>query len=68
MHVEVFSTWLFAEGKVVKTIESYMNDVTGFEKYLQEKLMDVPVLSRFSFERYLSRKYDDVIYCLFPSR
>jgi integrase/recombinase XerD len=47
-----FEKWLFAEGKAVKTIESYVNDVKGFQSYLQEKLKDVPVLSRFSFVRY----------------
>jgi integrase/recombinase XerD len=52
LDVEEFSNWLFAEGKAVKTIESYVNDVKGFQSYLQEKLKDVPVLSRFSFVRY----------------
>ncbi|MGE7664283.1 tyrosine-type recombinase/integrase [Ureibacillus composti] len=47
-----FKQWLFTEGKAVKTIESYVNDVKGFQSYLQEKLKDVPVLSRFSFVRY----------------
>lgn len=52
MDVDEFSKWLFAEGKAVKTIESYVNDVKGYHFYLQEKLTDVPVLSRFSFVRY----------------
>lgn len=52
MEVEDFSNWLFAEGKAAKTIESYVNDVKGFQSYLREKLKDVPVLSRFSFVRY----------------
>lgn len=47
-----FEQWLFTEGKAAKTIESYVNDVKGFQSYLQEKLKDVPVLSRFSFVRY----------------
>jgi integrase/recombinase XerD len=52
LDVDEFSNWLFAEGKAVKTIESYVNDVKGFQSYLQEKLKDIPVLSRFSFVRY----------------
>jgi integrase/recombinase XerD len=52
LNVEDFSNWLFSEGKAVKTIESYVNDVKGFQSYLQQKLNDVPVLSRFSFVRY----------------
>ena len=52
MYIDEFSNWLFSEGKAVKTIESYVNDVKGFQSYLQEKLKDVPVLSRFSFVRY----------------
>jgi integrase/recombinase XerD len=50
--VEEFSNWLFSEGKAAKTIESYANDVKGFQSYLREKLKDIPVLSRFSFVRY----------------
>lgn len=52
MYGEGFSNWLFSEGKAVKTIESYVNDVKGFQAYLQEKLKDDAVLSRFSFVRY----------------
>lgn len=52
MYVDEFSNWLFAEGKAVKTIESYVNDVKGFQFYLQEKLKDMTDLSRFSFVRY----------------
>lgn len=52
MEITDFSQWLFTEGKAAKTIESYANDVKGFQSYLQEKLDDVPVLSRFSFVRY----------------
>lgn len=52
METAEFSQWLFTEGKAAKTIESYVNDVKGFQSYLQEKLDDVPVLSRFSFVRY----------------
>ena len=52
MDIEEFANWLFTEGKAAKTIESYVNDVKGFQSYLQEMLKDVPVLSRFSFVRY----------------
>ncbi|MBB6176025.1 site-specific recombinase XerD [Anoxybacillus tengchongensis] len=52
MDIEKFERWLFAEGKAPKTIESYVNDVKGFQSYLQEKLKDMPVLSRFSFVKY----------------
>ncbi|WP_324611588.1 site-specific integrase [Bacillus massiliglaciei] len=52
MEIAEFEQWLFTEGKAAKTIESYVNDVKGFQLYLQEKLEDVPVLSRFSFVRY----------------
>jgi integrase/recombinase XerD len=52
LHIEEFSNWLFEEGKADKTIESYVNDVKGFQSYQEEKLKDIPVLSRFSFVRY----------------
>lgn len=52
MDIEKFEQWLFADGKAPKTIESYVNDVKGFQSYLQEKLKDMPVLSRFSFVKY----------------
>jgi integrase/recombinase XerD len=52
LDIEKFEKWLFAEGKAPKTIESYVNDVKGFQSYLQEKLKDMSVLSRFSFVKY----------------
>lgn len=52
MNVDHFSNWLFTEGKATKTIESYVNDVKGFQSYLQEKLKDKLILSHFSFVRY----------------
>ncbi len=52
MDINEFKQWLFTDGKAAKTIESYVNDVKGFQSYLQEKLNDVPILSRFSFVRY----------------
>ncbi|MBG9654087.1 tyrosine-type recombinase/integrase [Cytobacillus firmus] len=47
-----FEKWLFSEGKAAKTIESYVNDVKGFQAYLLQKLKEDAVLSRFSFVRY----------------
>lgn len=52
MDIEKFKQWLFAEGKAPKTIESYVNDVKGFQTYFRERLKDIPVLSRFSFVKY----------------
>jgi integrase/recombinase XerD len=52
LEIDEFEKWLYTEGKADKTIASYVNDVKGFQSYLQEKLKDVPVLSRFSFVRY----------------
>jgi hypothetical protein len=52
LEIDEFSQWLFTEGKAAKTIESYVNDVKGFQSYLKDKLKDVPVLSRLSFVRY----------------
>lgn len=52
MEITGFGKWLFTEGKADKTIESYVNDVKGFQSYLEVKLNDIPVLSRFSFVRY----------------
>lgn len=50
--IDDFTQWLFEEGKAMKTIQSYTNDVKGFQSYLQGRLKDIPVLSRFSFVRY----------------
>jgi len=52
LDIEKFKQWLFAEGKAPKTIESYVNDVKGFQTYFRERLKDIPVLSRFSFVKY----------------
>ncbi|KLT19807.1 integrase [Neobacillus vireti] len=52
LEIDEFEQWLFTDGKAAKTIESYVNDVKGFQSYLQEKFKGVPVLSRFSFVRY----------------
>lgn len=52
MEIQSFQKWLFAEGKADKTIASYVCDVQGFQCYLEEKLSDAILLSRFSFVRY----------------
>lgn len=52
MEIEAFAKWLLEEGKATKTIESYVNDVKGFQSFLQDKANDLTVLSRFSFVRY----------------
>lgn len=51
--VQPFKQWLFEEGRASKTIESYVNDVRGFQKFLNEKAVtEQQPLSRFSFVRY----------------
>ncbi len=51
--VQAFQQWLFEEGRAAKTIESYVGDVNGFQKYLGEKAIESnQPLSRFSFVRY----------------
>lgn len=51
--VQGFEKWLFEEGRAAKTIESYVGDVKGFQKYLNEKAVESnQPLSRFSFVRY----------------
>lgn len=51
--VTEFADWLFKEGRATKTIESYVTDVKGFQKYLDEKVADDnQLLSRFLFVKY----------------
>lgn len=52
LKIQEYEKWLYSEGKAVKTIESYVSDVKGFQSYIQEKLKEEAVLSRFSFVRY----------------
>ncbi|MEC1375842.1 tyrosine-type recombinase/integrase [Heyndrickxia oleronia] len=48
-----FKQWLYEEGKAEKTIESYVGDILGFQKYLDEMAVDASQpLTRFSFVRY----------------
>lgn len=48
-----FQQWLVEDGKSLKTVESYANDVKQFQLYLTEKVADEQQpLSRFSFVRY----------------
>ncbi|QHC05925.1 tyrosine-type recombinase/integrase [Anoxybacillus sp. PDR2] len=55
-----FKQWLTEEGKSPKTIESYVGDVEGFQKYLTEKAVDTSQpLSRFSFVRYKQHLLDN---------
>lgn len=54
-----FEQWLFEEGRATKTIESYVGDVMGFQKYLVEKAaIEQQPLSRFSFVRYKQHLLD----------
>ncbi|MFD2679254.1 tyrosine-type recombinase/integrase [Bacillus seohaeanensis] len=59
---KAFQQWLTEEGRSPKTIESYVGDIKGFQKYLSEKAAtESKPLSRFSFVRYkqylLDNKY-----------
>ena len=52
-HLAGFTQWLLEDGKSPKTIESYINDVKLFQKYLYEEAVDEEtLLSRYSFVRY----------------
>lgn len=51
--LQAFEQWLFEEGRAEKTIESYVGDIKGFQKYLVERAVESnQLLSRFSFVRY----------------
>ncbi len=51
--IEAFEQWLFEEGRAPRTIESYVSDVKGFQRFLKEKAAgDEQSLSRFSFVRF----------------
>lgn len=50
--IEKYQQWLVEEGKAVKTIESYVNDVKKFEAYRQELSQCEEFLTRFLFVRY----------------
>lgn len=51
--VKEFEQWLVEEGKAPTTVQSYVGDVIGFQKYLAEKVADdTQLLSRFAFVRY----------------
>lgn len=52
MDINTFAQWLLEEGRAIKTIESYVTDVKGFQSYLRERTNDKALLSRFSFVRY----------------
>jgi integrase/recombinase XerD len=58
--VQTFEQWLFEEGRAAKTIESYVSDVRGFQKFLNEKAVnEQQPLSRFSFVRYKQHLLDN---------
>jgi len=50
--IDKFRQWLTEEGKAPKTIESYINDVSQYQNYLDEKSGQHVLLSRFSFVQY----------------
>jgi integrase/recombinase XerD len=55
-----FKQWLMEEGKADKTIESYVGDIEGFQRYFGEKAVDVTQpLSRFAFVRYKQNILDE---------
>lgn len=37
---KTFQQWLTEEGRALKTIESYVGDIQGFQQYLIEKAAD----------------------------
>ena len=48
-----FQRWLFEEGRSAKTIESYVSDIKGFQRFLYDRAVEEQQpLSRFSFVRY----------------
>ncbi|WP_257985334.1 site-specific integrase [Bacillus sp. V5-8f] len=56
---QVFQQWIFEEGKSPKTIESYVGDIKGYQRFLEEKAVsDQQPLSRFSFVRYKQHLLD----------
>ncbi|PJW13133.1 MULTISPECIES: tyrosine-type recombinase/integrase [unclassified Geobacillus] len=58
--LDAFKQWLTEEGKASKTIESYVGDIEGFQKYLTEKAVDTTQpLSRFAFVRYKQYLIDE---------
>ncbi len=58
--VKDFEQWLHEEGKAQTTIQSYVGDVHGFEKYLVEKVADEKqLISRFAFVRYKQYLLDE---------
>ena len=57
--VKEFEQWLVEEGKAPTTIQSYVGDVVGFQKYLAEKVAENQLLSRFAFVRYKQHLLDE---------
>lgn len=57
--IDSFEKWLTEEGRAQKTIESYVGDIRGYHRFLQEKAAsEQQPLSRFSFVRYKQHLLD----------
>lgn len=53
VNVGSFQRWLFEEGRSAKTIESYVSDIKGYQRFLHERAVEEQQpLSRFLFVRY----------------
>ncbi|OMC89225.1 integrase [Viridibacillus sp. FSL H7-0596] len=50
--IKAFEKWLIEDGKAMKTIESYINDVNGYEAYRKDKTKEETIMTRFLFVRY----------------
>jgi integrase/recombinase XerD len=58
--VEEFKQWLTEEGKAPKTVESYVGDVGGFQRFLVQREADTAQpLNRFAFVRYKQYLLDE---------
>lgn len=58
--ISQFEQWLIEDGKATTTIESYVNDVKQFNRYLVERDADSEILlSRFYFTSYLKQLEKD---------
>lgn len=58
--IEQFKQWLIEDGRAASTVESYVNDVSKFNRYLVERDADTEVLlTRFYFTSYLKQLEKD---------
>ena len=54
--LQAFEQWLMEDGRAASTVQSYMNDVQKFNRYLVERDADPEILlSRFYFTSYLKQ-------------